>query len=295
VSKKKIVFIINPISGGKNKKRMPALINRLIDKEKFEYRISFTERVEHAFMLSKAAVKDNYDIVVAVGGDGTINEVAKAILNTNLILGIVPFGSGNGLARSLKIPMSPQKALEVINRLYTEKIDSGKMNEDHFFNMAGAGFDAHISHAFASNKIRGFGGYVGTTFKELSSYKPLNYQINIDGKEVERKAFIVSVANSSQYGNEAHIAPHADVRDGILDVVIVKPFPWYKFPSLAIKMFTKTADKSSYVEIIKGKNISIKREKTGAVHLDGEPKLMNGFLNIEVLPKSITVIVPEHV
>jgi len=274
---------------------MPALIERLIDKNKFDYRISFTERVEHAFMLSKAAVKDEYDVVIAVGGDGTINEVAKGILNTNLILGIIPFGSGNGLARSLKIPMSPKKALNVINRFYTEKIDSGKLNEDHFFNMAGIGFDAHISHAFASNKTRGLGGYITTTFKELSSYKPLNYFISVDGKEIERKAFIVSIANSSQYGNEAHIAPHADVRDGILDVVVVKPFPWYKFPSLAIRMFSKTAHKSSYVEIIKGKNISIKRENAGAVHVDGEPKLMNGSLDIKVLPQSITVIVPEHV
>lgn len=270
---------------------MPEYIEQVIDRSRFEFRISHSERVEHAYMLSKAAVKDGYDIVIAVGGDGTVNEVAKGVMNTDVVMGVVPFGSGNGLARSLHIPMSPLKALALINNLKTDRIDAAKFNNDYFFNMSGMGFDAHISQQFASNKTRGFSGYVKTTFRELSKYKPSVYKINIDNQVMERKAFMLSVANSSQFGNDAHIAPRADVKDGLLDLVIVKPFPWYVFPSLALRMFTNTADKSSYVESYRGKNIHIERPADGAIHLDGEPKWMNGEIRIEVLPLSLQMIV----
>ena len=290
--KKKILFIINPISGGKSKKKMPSIIDQHLDKEKYDVRISYTERVEHAYLLSKAAVKENYDIVVAVGGDGTVNEVAKGLLNSNIIMGIVPFGSGNGLARTLKIPLNPVKAVKVFNNYNSIKIDSASLNNHFFFNMAGTGFDATISHQFANLKSRGFSGYVKTTFKELSSYKPETYTIQYDGNTIVEKAFIVSVANSSQYGNEAHIAPHADVCDGLLDLVVVKPFPWYLFPSLAVKMFTKTAHTSNYVKIYKAKNIVIERALESPIHIDGEPHMESAKLNIQIIPLSMNIIVP---
>ncbi len=272
---------------------MPGIIDTYLNKDLFDVRISFTERVEHAFLLAKAAVKDQYDIVVAVGGDGTVNEVAKGVLNSNVIMGIVPFGSGNGLARTLKIPLNPVKAVKVFNNYSSIQIDSASLNNHFFFNMAGSGFDATISHQFANLKSRGFSGYVKTTFKELSSYKPENYTIHFDGKTITEKAFIVSVANSSQYGNEAHIAPHADVKDGLLDLVIVKPFPWYTFPSLAIKMFTKTAHTSSYVQIFKAKNIVIERASKSPIHIDGEPHMEEAKLSIQIIPLSMNIIVPN--
>lgn len=290
--KKKILFIVNPISGGRNKSRIPGLIMKFLDTTKFEYRISFSERVGHAQMLSKAAVKEEYDIVVAVGGDGTVNEVATGIVGTDTLLGIIPFGSGNGLARTLKIPMSPARSIGILNKLNTDKIDSARLNTHNFFNMAGTGFDAHISHAFASDKKRGLGGYVRSVFRELANYKPAEYQILIDGKEMKRKAFIVSVANSSQYGNEAHIAPAADVKDGLLDVVIVKPFPWYMLPLLAMRMFTRTADRSSYVESHRGREIHITGKEEAAIHLDGEPRMEQKELSITVNPLSLNVIIP---
>ncbi len=286
------MFIINPISGGKDKQRVPDMIERYLDKDTFDSRVSFTERVGHAYMLAKAAVKEDYHYIVAVGGDGTVNELAKALVNTSVILGIIPFGSGNGLARSLNIPMNIKEAVKVINRLQTTTIDSGLLNEDPFFNVAGLGFDAHISYVFASNAKRGLLGYVKSTLKELTNYKLNTYTIQIDNKTIKEKAFIVSVANSSQYGNEAHIAPRADLKDGLLDVVIVKKFPWYVFLSLVIRMFNKTADKSKYVESYQGKIIEIKRGQDGAIHLDGEPKRMDGTLNIRIVPQSIQVIVP---
>ncbi len=293
--KQKILFIINPISGGRDKKKIPALIDMYLDKTKFDYRISFTERVEHAFMLSKAALKEGYQIVVAVGGDGTVNEVAKGIFHTDTILGIIPFGSGNGLARTLKIPLKVIEAINNINNCYSIKIDSARLNNRMFFNMAGSGFDAEVSNEFAGDKKRGLLGYVRVVFQQIIKYKPQQYKISIDGKIIERQAFILSIANSSQYGNDAHIAPHADVRDGILDIVVVKPFHFIKLPLLAMYMFTNKADKTSYVEYFKGKKILIQREKADAIHLDGEPYIEDKDLNIEVLPLSLNVIVPKHV
>ena len=290
--RKKILFIINPISGGRNKQRIPGLIDMYLDKNKYEHRISFTERVEHGYMLAKAAVKDKYDIIVAVGGDGTVNEISKAIINTNVVLGIIPFGSGNGLARSLKIPLKTEKAIKVINNGVIDKIDSAKLNDDYFFNIAGSGFDAHISECFAKNNIRGFSGYIKTTFQELKKYIPQQYEITLDGETIVRKAFMVSIANSSQFGNEAHIAPRADVKDGWLDIVVVKPIRWFMIPILALKMFNKTAESSSYVEMFRAKNIFIRREYEAAIHLDGEPSMGNRDLKIEIIPSSLNVIVP---
>lgn len=293
--KHKILFIINPISGGKDKKKIPGLIDMYIDKTKFDYRISFTERVEHAYMLSKAAVKEGYDIVVAVGGDGTVNEVAKGIVHTKTLLGIIPFGSGNGLARTLKIPLKTIKAINTINEGNHILIDSATLNSKMFFNMAGSGFDAEISNEFAGDKKRGLFGYVKAAFQQIRKYKAKEYRLDIDGKEYVRKAFILSIANSSQYGNDAHIAPHADVRDGILDLVIVRPFHFAKLPLLAIYMFINKADKTSYTEYFKGKKIIIQRENNAAIHLDGEPCMEQKDLHIEILPLSLNVIVPQHV
>lgn len=293
--RKKILFVINPISGGRDKKRMPALIEKHLDKNIYDFRISFTERVEHGYMLAKAAVKENFDIVVAVGGDGTVNEISKAIINTNVALGIIPFGSGNGLARSLKIPLKTSKAIEVLNNSKTDKIDSATLNNHFFFNVAGSGFDAHISECFAKNNIRGFIGYIKTTLQELKKYTPQEYSITYDGKNIIRKAFIVSIANSSQYGNDAHIAPRADVKDGWLDIVVVKPILWYLIPFLAIRMFLKTAESSSYVEMFRAKKIEIKREYDAAIHIDGEPRIEQKDMNIEIIPLSLNVIIPKNV
>lgn len=284
--------MVNPISGGRDKGRIPSLINKYLDRNLFDLRISYTEREEHGYMLAKAAIKDQFDIIVAVGGDGTVNEVSRALVHTNVALGIIPFGSGNGLARSLKIPLRTKEAILTINGLKTDCIDSAKLNNYRFFNVAGSGFDAHISQQFASNRIRGFVGYIKTTFQELKKYVPQEYEIKLDDFTIIKKAFIVSIANSSQYGNDAHIAPLADVKDGMLDIVVVAPITWYKIPFLALRMFNKTAGKSKYVEMYKSKNIHIKRELEAAIHIDGEPKLEQRDLLIEIVPKSLIVIIP---
>ncbi len=287
----KIVFIINPIAGGKNKNHFSKVIANHLSTSKFEYELIQTESEKHAYELTKVAILNGAEIVVAVGGDGTINEIGSALIGSAGTLAIIPYGSGNGLARSLKIPMNTIQAVKLINQFKTAKIDAAKLNEHYFFNMSGMGFDAHISHVFAKDKNRGLLGYVKATFSELKNYRSKNYKIIIDGKTLEEEAFILSVANSSQYGNEAHIAPRAELQDGLLDLVIVKPFPLYLMPLLALRMFLKTADQSKYLISLQGKSILINRNNN-VIHLDGEPKLVTENIQIQILAKAINVIVP---
>lgn len=251
----------------------------------------FTDGPGHANEMARGMVNDLTDVVVAVGGDGTINEVASGLQDSEKIMGIIPCGSGNGLARSLGIPLNERNAILRLNKLNCNNIDSAVFNERSFFNMAGIGFDAHISAIFAKNVTRGFKGYVKTAVNEVSNYKCQHYIIEIDGKRITRDAFMISIANSSQFGNNAHISPFASLKDGLLDVVITKPFPLYQFPVLGYRMFSRSAHRSKYIEIIRGKEINIIRDGGGAVHLDGEPCDMPAELKINIKPLSLTVLV----
>lgn len=287
-----ILFIINPISGGRGKLRIPDFINQYLDKEKFNANFVFSEYVGHAGELADEAATKNFDVIVAAGGDGTINEVATEVLKHHKILGVLPLGSGNGLARFLKIPKNLRHAIGLINNFKTDSIDTAEFNNKCFFNLAGMGFDAHLSAVFSKDKKRGLSGYVKLGFKEVFNYKPQTYQLEIDGTTYTRKAFAISIANSSQYGNDVFIAPNASVKDGLLDVCIIKPFPIIKLPVLGYVMLRGTAESSEMIEIIKGKHIKITREKAGAVHVDGEPLQMGTSIEALVHPLSLQVIVP---
>lgn len=287
--KSKALFIINPISGGKKKDNVPDLIERNLDATLFEPTIVFTNRAYHGNKLAKKGVGE-YEYIIAVGGDGTINEIASSVACTESVLGIIPFGSGNGLARFLGIPMDTAKAIQNLNARKVEAIDAAKLNRQWFFNMAGMGFDAHIAEVFSHDKNRGFGAYIRSSFREIITYKAERYQLEIDGVAYEREAFMLSFANSSQYGNNAHVSPHASVQDGLLDVCIIKPFPLYKFIGMGLRMFNKTADKSKYVEIIRGKHILVKRQQSGPVHLDGEPQIIGPDAEIIIVPRSLKII-----
>lgn len=288
--KRKILFVINPISGGKTKYNFPEKIDKYLDKSKFDFECVFTEYHGQGSLLAAEALRNGVDILVAVGGDGTINEVATEVEGTNKLMGIIPFGSGNGLARSLGIPLGDVQAIKRINKLHISKIDSGTFNGRKFFNMAGIGFDAQISARFAKNVKRGLSSYVKIAFSEVSNYRSQHYRLNIDGKEYEHQAFMISVANSSQYGNNAHISPFASLNDGMLDICILKPFPLYKFPALVFRMFRKNTHKSNYLEIIQGSKISILRESAAAVHLDGDPFNMGTELIIGINPHSLNIL-----
>ena len=288
--KSNILFIINPISGGKEKREIPALIDAYLDRSKFNANFSFTSYIGHAAEIAEEAANKNFDIIVAVGGDGTINEIAGKILGQQKILGIIPFGSGNGLARSLNIPMNAKKAIKIINELNVTTIDAATLNTKYFFNMAGIGFDAHISAAFAGNKTRGLNGYLKMVLKEIKSYHSEFYEITIDNVIYKRDAFILSIANSTQYGNNVHISPKSTLDDGLLEVCIIKPLPWYKLPILAYEMLRSTTHRSNWVEIISGKRINIVRAKENSIHIDGEPFFMGKNVDIEIIPEALKVI-----
>lgn len=300
--KRKALFIVNPVSGGKKKDGVPQLIQKYLDAAVFDATIVFTDGASHARQIAKEAVDDHYDLVVAVGGDGTVNEVASSLVGTNTTFGIIPCGSGNGLSRFLKIPMNIQKAVENLNFGRTEVIDTAEANGQSFFNMAGMGFDAHISEVFSHQKKRGFITYIKSSIREVINYREQTYYIEIDGAAYERKAFMLSFANSSQYGNNAHISPDASLHDGLIDVCIIKPFPLWRFFEMGLRMFTKTTDKSGYVEIIRGKQIKVKRDEQSPMHLDGEPHTIDAIVEINVMPHSLKIIVgdsyqakPDHV
>ena len=293
MSKSNILFIINPISGGKDKLKIPALIDATLDKTRFNPNFSFTEYIGHAAEIAEEASNKNFDVIVAVGGDGTINEIASKVMNQDKVLGIIPFGSGNGLARFLRIPMDTTKAIRLLNKAHISTIDTGKFNGKHFFNMAGMGFDAHISSVFAGDKSRGLTGYLKLGLKEVMDYKAQTYRLNIDGTDYVRTAFVISIANSSQYGNNAHISPDASITDGLLDVCVVKEFPMYKLPVLGYEMIRKTTHRSAMVEIIRGRSIRISREKEDAIHIDGEPFFMGKEIEVSILPLSLKIITPE--
>lgn len=287
--KRKALFIINPVSGGKKKDQVPELIQKNLDINLFEPSIVFTDGALHGSQLARDAV-NKYEYVIAVGGDGTINEIASSIAGTATVMGIIPFGSGNGLARFLDIPMNTEKAIRMLNQQRVEAIDAAKLNGQWFFNMAGMGFDAHISEVFSHDKTRGFGAYVRSALREIANYRPETYQLQIDGVTYEREAFMLSFANSSQYGNNAHVSPCASVQDGLLDICIIKHFPLYRFPEMGLRMFTKTATGSKYVEIINGKHILVKRSKAGPVHLDGEPQMIGSDAEINIMPRSLNIV-----
>jgi len=288
--KRKALFIINPISGGKKKDGVPELIDQNLDKNVFDASIVYSDGISHARIIAGEAA-NKFDVVVAVGGDGTVNEISSAIVGSSTALGVVPFGSGNGLARFLGIPMNTAESIKVLSAYKVETIDSGQMNGLPFFNMAGMGFDAHIAEVFSHGKKRGFLTYIKSSMQEIVAYKPQEYRIEIDGNVYEREAFIISIANSSQWGNDVHISPKASVKDGLLDVCIIRKFPVWRLPEIGARLMLKTIESSGYIEIIRGKDIKITRQSAGPIHLDGEPQVMDTHIHINIIPGSLKVIV----
>jgi diacylglycerol kinase (ATP) len=291
---KKVCFIINPVSGTGSWKGIEENIEKYLDPS-FSRVVFFTEYAGHAIELANDASK-TCDVVVAVGGDGMMNEVARGIIGTKAALAIVPAGSGNALARHLEIPLTHKGAIECINKMNTRVIDTATMNDEDFFAVCGTGYDAEVANKFAESSKRGFLTYVTLAMKNYFSYKPATYDIIIDGNAMQKKAFLISIANGSQYGNNAHIAPKASTRDGMLDVCILKPFPLIVAPILALRLFGWSLDNSPYMDVVRGRSIHIRnadRHTPLCVHYDGEPAGTTDEIRVEVAPRTLTVVAPE--
>ncbi len=295
-SKKRICFIINPISGRKRKRDIYKLVFERLDQEQFQIEIKYTRFARHASLLSKEAVESKTDIIVAVGGDGTINEVASELINTNTTFAIIPTGSGNGLARHLGIPRSIPKALHLINSGKFIKIDTATINEKPFISLAGVGFDALVAKIFAKNRKRGFVTYFKIVTDNFFRYKPKQYKIYLDdGEMILTRALFITFANSNQFGYNTTIAPNAKLTDGKLDVCIIQKPKVFELPLIANLLLLKKIDKSAHVKIVQSSRITVERKKNKVVNIDGEPIKLKKNLEIKVNPSSLKVIIPEYV
>ncbi|MBR6032813.1 MAG: diacylglycerol kinase family lipid kinase [Bacteroidaceae bacterium] len=287
----KIVFIVNPISGTSDKGHIIDLIPEFLDSSRFEWIIRKTERKGHAAEFADEAIAQGMDVVVAVGGDGTVNEVARRLIHTDTALGIIPCGSGNGLARHLYIPMSPEGALRVLADCKIEQLDFGMIDQEPFFCTCGVGFDAFISDRFAKAGRRGLLTYIENTLKEGLKYKPDTYEITVDGERQVYQAFLIACANASQYGNNVYIAPHASMSDGLMDVTLMEPFTVLEAPQIAIQLFNKTITSNSRIRSFRCQHLHIKRSAPGVIHFDGDPKQAGEELDVRLIPKGIRMVV----
>ena len=290
---KNIAFIVNPTAGTKTKNRVAKLIRELLDPQQFAPTVVVTEYIGHATQLAGQFAMQEYYAVVAVGGDGTINEVASGLIGTNTALGIVPNGSGNGFARHLDISTRMNRAIEMLNSSEPIFVDYGLVNEKPFFSTCGVGFDAVVAEKFSDSE-RGLKGYVQSIFKDLFQYKPENYHLQGEGIDQTTTAFLINFANAGQWGYDAYIAPKASVQDGWLDVVIASDFPLVAAPGLALCLFTKIIDETLHLNTLRTKEITLTRPSEGVAHIDGTPVIMPAQLHVKSVEEGLKVLVKKR-
>jgi YegS/Rv2252/BmrU family lipid kinase len=293
--KKSICFIINPKSGRRRHAAIGDLITANIDSDKFRVFFYYTAYAGHAAQLSREAINLGMEIIVAVGGDGTINEVAGEMIGSNAALGIIPTGSGNGLARHLNIPFSVKRAIRLINTTHLDIIDTGVVNDRFFISLAGVGFDALVAKHFENSSRRGFLTYFMIIANRYFKYKPKKYKLTFDdGVVIVTRALFITAANSNQFGYNTTIAPNARLNDGLLDVVIVSKPKIFELPIIANLLLLKRIDLSPGVKIIPTTGVTISRSKNKVVNIDGEALKLRRKLRIKINPKSLNIIIPEH-
>ena len=293
MSKKKMLFIVNPISGGKSKTGVEALIHAHIHKDLFDYEIETTQYAGHAKELLHSRLAD-FDIVVAVGGDGTVNEIAQILVGTDKVMAMIPMGSGNGLARHLQIPLQTKKAIEALGSSVVESIDTASLNGHFFASIAGIGFDSLIAAEFEKAKGRGFVNYARLTMREYFKYQEQKYDIVIDGKKYQREAAMISFANSNQFGYNTVISPDADISDGLLDVCILKKPRKHQIPLFMKQIWAGQANQSPLLEIIKARRISIQPNENLYANIDGESIKVGKKIEVELKPRSLNMMKAER-
>lgn len=298
IESKRIIFVVNPISGTSGKNMVLKLVEANLDKDKYDYDIVKTKYQGHAVEIAQQAAAQGVDIVCAIGGDGTINEVGRGLVGTNTALAIIPCGSGNGLARHLHIPVDPVGAIKVLNEGLVLPMDYGVVNGHPFFCTCGVGFDAFISMKFAQAGKRGPLTYMENVLRNGLKYNPEQYEIDIIDEEggsdehKSMKAYVISCANASQYGNNTYIAPAASVRDGYMDVTILEPFGVIDAPQIAFQMMNGNIDKNSHVKTFRCKGVRIRREKEGAIHYDGDPIVVGKDVEVSLRTSALYCVCP---
>lgn len=291
---KKLLFIINKYSGKGFQPHVEGKILDACEKHDVECTIEFTKKPGHATQLAKESI-NNYDAVIAVGGDGTVNEVAQGLVDSNLPMGILPKGSGNGLARHLQIPMQLSKSLDTLFKSSVQTMDTFLMNDKLSINVSGIGFDGHVANLFGKNKKRGFWGYAKLVVREYVRFKTFDLTVEENGKILQlKKKFIVAIANSSQYGNNARISPQASVTDHLLHLAILKKVALHKGFRFAYLMFTRKLRNNDLYESLILKEGSISTPKPVSYHIDGEPCGVDSVFRIKLKPASLHILVPVN-
>jgi YegS/Rv2252/BmrU family lipid kinase len=285
----KTLFIINPKAGKKKKLDITNFIKTNF-KSYNEFEIVVWENKDEFEKIIEYIFSNHFTIAVAVGGDGTVNKVASAVVNTSVALGILPMGSGNGLARSLDVSMNLKKALSTIAAAKISKIDSGIINGKNFFCTAGVGFDAHIGNLFATSTKRGLQSYIKIICREFFNYKSKSYQINYANTKINEEAFLITFANAGQYGNDFYIAPQADLKDGELTMCILKPFSIFRLASILVKVLRRTTMKSKYFNYSNGTTFKITSKEKIIFHFDGEPGNEMDEIEVKIVPLSLHVV-----
>lgn len=291
--KKKVYVIINPVSGTSAKQNLPHKIAKAFDAHKFDVHIFITGYAGHGSEIARLAIMDKAEYVIAVGGDGTVNEVGGALVGSDTALGIIPMGSGNGLGRDLNIPTDSKKAIETILEENVISIDYGTVNDRIFFCTCGVGFDAEVAAKVSGQKKRGSLMYIKNMLETFFEQKPQQYEVICPEGTINDKAFVVTCANASQYGYNAHIAPHADIQDGMMNVAILKPLSILDVPQTSLQLFTKKIDENSKMVELITNEVTIKREQAGVMHIDGDPVEMGKEIHVKIIPQGLKVLIPK--
>ena len=286
----RIAFIVNPVSGGKDKKKVLAAIDRYLDRSLFSYEVLETGKPGDATAWAR---ERGADIVVAVGGDGTVSEVATGLLGTGKVLGIIPCGSGDGLALHLGISRNPVKAVRTLNGACIARIDAAHLDGRPFFCTAGVGLDADVAFDFACSSRRGLFTYISTAWRLwMHGDRARRYVVETDTETWSGPAVIITVGNANQWGNEARIVPRASLQDGLLDVTVVEPFATWEIPVLAARLMTGKADTSRHVRSFRGTQVHIRRDHPAPAHCDGDPFRAGVGMSFEIDPGALDVVVP---
>ena len=289
---KKALLIINPISGSGKKKGLQEKVTSRLADAGIKVDTEWTTAAGDATVFARQAIADGYDIVIAAGGDGTVNETAVALCGSDVMLGIIPCGSGNGLARHMNIPVDVDASIKIIAAGNSEICDHGVANGRPFFCTFGTGFDATVGHKFAESKSRGLMTYVKSTFKEYFNYKPEEYIIKANGKTLTERAFVVAVCNASQYGNSAYIAPNASISDGLLDVTIIHYGNKLTTALVGVDLMAGSIERNALIDTFRTSDLQIIRKGSGPVHIDGEPLVFDAEINIKCCPRQLRILTP---
>ncbi len=291
---KRISVVVNPVAGGKkDKSQLIARLTKLLSAPGRSLSIQYTEKSGDANRLAREAVQQNSQLVVVIGGDGTVNEVGSALVDTDVPMAIIPRGSGNGFARTLRLPPQLEDAAALINDGAISLIDVGQANERYFFMLMGVGFDARIGERFNAHSSRGPLPYFYLSAKEFFNYRPAPLQINFNGKALALAPFMIIIANAQQFGNNARIAPHAILNDGLLDICIVRRLSFFDLLFALPKLFSGRIHNYSGVEFYQAQQVQLQRERADFINLDGEAVWEEAVVNVRVLPRRLKVITPK--